>query len=285
VIPHLESEYSDPEILSDDDSAALVANAPLYAEYQEVIASHLQRAEHYFLAVPSVRPVKPSHRSKLIAWMLRVNDEMQFNDETILLGTCLFDRVAALRRINRGELQLTGSTCLWIASKIEEKLTPAVSDFVYLCSGTYNRSDFVECEAQILALLRFAVASTTPIVYVQGAVEPDGPIAELARFFCFALMFRPTFGSLSPALMGVTAAVLACLLRGESRRITKQAPDAIVACTRELLFALNEIAEHAENPMHRLLPMWIAEKGVADIRDEIARLVKRGAIRGCCCIN
>jgi G2/mitotic-specific cyclin 1/2 len=281
-MPLLESEYSDPEILSDDDSAVFPLAAPFYSEYQELIVSHLERVERVFLAVPSVRPVKPSHRSKIIAWLLRVNDEMQFNDETVLLSACLFDRVAALRCINRVDLQLTASTCLWIASKIEEKLTPTVSDFAYLCGGTYSGSDFVECEAQILALLRFAVASTTPIVHVQAIVDPHGRIAELARFLCFALMFRPTFGALSPALMGATAAVLACLFCGERKRICKQQPSAIAEYAREVLLALDEIVENEENPMHELLPKWMAVKDIAEVRDEMAELVRRGAIRTCC---
>jgi hypothetical protein len=210
---------------------------------------------------------------------------MQFHDETILLGTCLFDRVAALRRINRSELQLTASTCLWIASKIEEKQTPTVSDFVYLCGGAYSGPDFVECEAQILSLLRFAVASTTPIVYVQALIEPHGRIAELARFLCFTLVFRPSFAALSPALMGTTAAVLACLVCGERRRISRHAPDTIAEYAREVLLALDEIAENSENPMHGMLPPWMAGKCIADVRDEVALTVRRAALRSCCSLD
>jgi hypothetical protein len=278
------SEYSDPEMNSDDDSDP-ISGIPMFCpEYQPLILANAERSEAQFKSVSGhVRPLKNSHRAKVIGWLFRISEKMQFHDETLLLGAALFDRVTAMKRIVPRELQLHASTCLWIASKIEEKLTPILSDFTYLCGSIYAAAEFVQCEAQILTLLHFSVASTTPIIYVQGAVEPESEVAELARFFCLALMFRPSYGAMSASLMGTTAVVLACLMRRERARIAKQSVDAILGCAQQLILALQEVAGSAENPVRHALPEWLDGIGIAGVTEQIAGFTKSNAIRRFCC--
>jgi hypothetical protein len=273
------SEYSDPDNATDDDPFSEI----FCPEYQSLIFFNAERGENRFKTAPvRVRPVKHSHRSKVIAWLYRISDEMLFLDETLLLGASLFDRVTALKRIDRRVLQLHACTCLWIASKIEEKLTPTLSDFMYLCGGIYTTSDFIDCENLILNLLHFAVASTTAIVYVQGAVECVGPVPELARFFCLVLMVRSGYGGMNASVMGTTAVVLASLICGGQARLVKQPVDAILGCTQQVILALQEIGATPENPMRRALPRWLAGKGISSLRERIAAIAKTDAIQSFC---
>jgi hypothetical protein len=284
VAPVVTSEYSDPDIGSDDDSD-LFSNLPMfYPEYQPLIFLNAERSEAHFKAVPGhVRPLKNTHRSKVVAWLIRISDKMQFQDETLLLGVALFDRISALKRIIPREFQLHASTSLWIASKIEEKVTPTLSDFTYLCGSIYTPADFLECETQILALLHFAVASTTPIIYVQGAVESGSEVAELARFFCLVLLFRPSYAAMSASAMGTTAVLLARLVRGERAKVARQSVEAVLACTQQVVLAMQEVGGYAENPVRHALPRWLGGKGVGELKEQIAALLKTDAIRRFCC--
>jgi hypothetical protein len=277
------SEYSETEITSDDPDPS--SGVPIFdPEYQPLIFFNAERTEAQFKAASGhVRPLKNAHRTKVMAWLFRVSDKMGFQDETLLLSAVLFDRVAALKRIPLREIQLHAATCLWLASKIEEKLTPFLSDFTYLCGAIYSASDFVECEAKILSLLHFSVSSTTPIIYVQGAVDAESEVAELARFFCYALMFRPSYGAMSASVMGTTAIVLACLIRGEKVRIVKQSVDAVLACTQQLILALQDVGGSPENPVQDALPEWLDGRGISEVKDQIVEFTKSGAIRRFCC--
>jgi hypothetical protein len=200
---------------------------------------------------------------------------MLFQDETLLLSVSLFDRVTSLKRLVRRELQLYGATCLWIASKIEERLTPMLSDFIYLCAGIYTAADFIECETQILTLLHFAVASTTSIVYVQAAVEDGTRIGELARFFCLVLMCHPSYGTMSASVMGTTAVILACFVCGERVSVAKQSVDEVVGCAQQVIIGLQEVEG---NPIRRALPRWLAGKGIGDLKEQVTLFTKTAAI-------
>jgi hypothetical protein len=270
------SDYIDIEIINDDH--------PLFCpEYQHLILFNAERGENHFKAVSGrIRPLKSSHRAKLISWLIRVSDKMLFQDETLLLSAALFDRVTALKRIPRHELQLYASTSLWIASKVEEKETPLLSDFVYLCARTYTSAEFLECELQILSLLHFVVASTTSIIYVQAAFEHGGVTAELARFFCLVMMFRPSYGAMTGSMMGTTAIVLACLICGEQVRVMEESVDAIVGCAQQVILALQDVGDKPENPIRHALPRWLMRKGIGYVTEQVIALTKTDAIHSFC---
>jgi hypothetical protein len=285
----LESEYSDPEIESDEDPEPFEPIHGFCQEYRSLIFSNSSHTEGQFTAISKgIRPLKRSHRSKVISWMIRINDEMQFKDETLLLAATLFDRVTAVKRLDRTELQLFASTCLWIASKIEETLNPSVSDFVYLCGGAYSVADFVSCEASIVNLLHFMVASTTSIVYVQAVVEAAGEnptIVEVASYFCFALMFCPSYGGMSPSVMGITAVVLAILILGTRTNVRgfSVCPKMVIDCWQEIMEIIGEIDDQPENPLCDAFPAS-AGRTAAEVREELETLVSEEAVRQILCL-
>jgi hypothetical protein len=285
----VDSEYSDPEIDSDDYSESLHPSSGFCLEYRDLISTNTVQGEGRFIARDiGVRKMKHSHRRKVIGWMVRISEEMQFRDETVLLGAILFDRVAALDHLDRSELQLYASTCLWIASKMEETLTPAVSDFVYLCGSTYAGAEFVACETHILTLLGFFIASTTPIISAQAALEANGEregrLADVARFLCMAMLFCPEYGAISPTVVGMTAVVLAALIVGSHTclRGLTVGPATVMACWREVELTLMEIDDDLDNPFCDAFPSSTG-RTLAQAREEWEMVVTESAVRKMCC--
>jgi hypothetical protein len=191
--------------------------------------------------------------------MLRITDEMQFQDETLLLGATIFDRVSAFRHVEHSELQLHASMCVWIA-----------------------------CETNILALLRFVVGSTTPLVYVHVTVEAnhnrEGPIADAARFFCLVMMFCPGFAEMSPSVLGMTAIVLVALVLGSRAHVHSLAvtPEAVMEFWEEAAVTLEEIGDDVENPLPEQFPATIGLI-LFDVRQVLQALVTEQAVRSFCC--
>jgi cyclin A len=65
-------------------------------------------------------------RLVLVDWLIEVVDEFALSQESLYLAISLLDRFLSLHAVQRCQLQLLGVTCLWVASKYEEVLPPAL---------------------------------------------------------------------------------------------------------------------------------------------------------------
>jgi hypothetical protein len=137
-------------------------------------------------------------------------------------------------------------------------------------------------------LLQFVVASTTPLVYVQAALEAnhdrEGPIADVARFFCFVMMFCPRFAEICPSVLGMTAVVLAALVLGNRAHVHNLAvtPEAVMQCWGEVAITLEEIDDDMENSLTEQFPSTIG-LNLFDVRQELQALVTQQTVRSFCC--
>lgn len=65
-------------------------------------------------------------RLMLVDWLVEVVDEFRLGQETLFLAVTLLDRFLSMRSVLCCQLQLLGTTCLWVASKYEEVLPPSL---------------------------------------------------------------------------------------------------------------------------------------------------------------
>jgi hypothetical protein len=247
------SEYSDPEWESDAESVCAEPDSPICPDYRSLIFSNMLNQE---LRVPSVDGSTHSHRSRVVSWIIRATSEMHFLDETLFLAVTLFDRI--VDSVPSNALQLYVSTCLLIASKMEEKLTPVVSDFVYLCGCCYTLCDFVECEREVLALLHFDVAVTTSIFYVQAILSFPSDTEDLAFFLSHAMLFSSAYATTSASVAGLAAVFLAALAADGPAVAVEQCfdPASVVRCARQMMDALEDVIASPENPLWELFRSW-----------------------------
>ena len=61
---------------------------------------------------------------------------------------CIVIRTLILQFIS-DKLQLTGVTCMLIASKFEEIYAPEVNDFVYITDNAYTFQNIIDMEVQL----------------------------------------------------------------------------------------------------------------------------------------
>lgn len=219
-------------------------------DYRTLAFSNAIEAEKLYVAAQGpkdFRKIKASNRSILVDWMIHACDEMRCLDETLFLSVSLFDRVAAINPIKKCHIQLFGSTCMWIASKMEETLIPAISDFMYLCGNAYVESEFIDCERVILRLLKFSVAATTPLFYLNAVLKnyADGAsaISSWASFFCCSALLSENYGTMRPSVVAVTSMFLAyCVLNKTGSMLEYEVDIAEVAeCAEQITTAVAAI--------------------------------------------
>ncbi|KJE90681.1 cyclin E2 [Capsaspora owczarzaki ATCC 30864] len=130
------------------------------------------REEHY---VPASRnfytkhpTIIPRMRAILIDWMKEVCEEYGMHRETFHLAAEFVDRYLHSSRVavDKNNLQLIGTTCMLIASKLEEVRPPVVADFAYVTDSACTALQIVENEMKVLMTLNWELCPITVNAWV-----------------------------------------------------------------------------------------------------------------------
>ena len=78
-------------------------------------------------------------RGILIDWLVNVHLKFKLLPDTLYIAVNLIDRVIERKHVVREELQLVGSSAMFIASKYEEIYPPELNDFVFICDNLYTK--------------------------------------------------------------------------------------------------------------------------------------------------
>lgn len=104
-----------------------------------------------------------SYRTILFDWLSEVSYECKFHRETYHLALDFIDRyLYAQSNVGKLQLQLIGTTCLFLAAKIEEIRPPTVNEFADLTDGACKAEDIIENEVVILSAINWDMTPMTP---------------------------------------------------------------------------------------------------------------------------
>ena len=90
--------------------------------------------------------INNSMRAILVDWLVEVAEEYKLSPDTLYLAVNYIDRFLSSMVVLRKKLQLVGTACMLIASKLEEIYPPEVAEFVYITDDTYSGKE-VKCVA------------------------------------------------------------------------------------------------------------------------------------------
>lgn len=141
--------YPDPVLLSDD----------------RVLHNMLKMEERYcpnssyFECVQ--KDINPAMRKTVAEWMLEVCEEQKCQEDVFPLAMNYLDRFLSICQIKKSQLQLLGSTCLLLSSKIRETkpLTPKL--LVYYTDNSITLEDLWMWELLVLSNLKWDISSVT----------------------------------------------------------------------------------------------------------------------------
>lgn len=119
-----------------------------------------------------------SFRTILFDWLSEVSFECHFHRETYHLALDFVDRYLSCQsNVGKLQLQLIGTTCLFLAAKFEEIRPPSVNEFADLTDGACKPEDIIENEVIILSALNWEITPMTPNnwldVYMQIMLNLD----------------------------------------------------------------------------------------------------------------
>jgi G2/mitotic-specific cyclin 1/2 len=82
-------------------------------------------------------------RGILTDWLVQVHICFCLMPETLFLAVNILDYFLSTRIVSLAKLQLVGITCLCIASKVKEIVSPSVSHFLYDADSLYTKNEIL----------------------------------------------------------------------------------------------------------------------------------------------
>lgn len=145
---------------------------PEISEYESDIHNYLRQSEvenrpkaFYIRQQPEVTE---KMRSVLIDWLVEVAEEYRLQTETLYLAISYIDRFMSVMTITKLNLQLLGTTSLFLATKYEEIYPPELSEFIYITDDAYTRDQMLSMERKIVQVLEFKLSlPPTPLAFIK----------------------------------------------------------------------------------------------------------------------
>ncbi|XP_030745816.1 G1/S-specific cyclin-D2-like [Sitophilus oryzae] len=144
--------------------------------HDRVLRNLLKAEDRYALPCPrsfaSVQPeITPAMRKIVAEWMMEVCEEQKCQDEVFSLATNYMDRFLMCCAIKKTQLQLLGTACMLLASKLRETRPLAVSVLVYYTDNSINKDQLSSWELLVLSKLKWDIAAITPHDFLQHLLD------------------------------------------------------------------------------------------------------------------
>lgn len=111
-------------------------------------------------------------RDMLNDWLIEVHQKFQLLPETFYLAINLIDRFLSAKIVQLDKLQLVGITCMFLASKYEEVMSPHVSNFSYLAQE-YTDDEILAAERFVLETIGFSLSYPNPMNFLRRISKAD----------------------------------------------------------------------------------------------------------------
>ncbi|KAL5260301.1 hypothetical protein ACHWQZ_G010431 [Mnemiopsis leidyi] len=164
-------------------------NPLLCSEYINDIYAYMKVMEKQYAVdadyIKKKTDITERMRGILVDWLIQVHLKFKLLQETLYLTVAILDRYLSVTDIKRDKLQLTGVTCMLIASKFEEIYAPEVNDFVYITDNAYTFQNILDMEIEILNTLEFDLNHPLPLHFLRRnskAGNADGKVHTLGKY-------------------------------------------------------------------------------------------------------
>ncbi|XP_047363687.1 G1/S-specific cyclin-D2 [Vespa velutina] len=139
---------------------------PALIENDRVLQNLLKTEERYapnssyFECVQ--RDISPLMRKIVAEWMLEVCEEQKCQEEVFPLSMNYVDRFLSICPIRKSQLQLLGTTCLLLASKLREASPLTAEVLVFYTDNSVTLDDLWRWEQLVVSKLKWELSAVTP---------------------------------------------------------------------------------------------------------------------------
>eukprot|EP00050_Salpingoeca_kvevrii_P001481 m.170969 g.170969 ORF g.170969 m.170969 type:complete len:456 (+) comp10382_c4_seq1:245-1612(+) len=129
--------------------------------------------------------ITPRMRALVLDWLIEICEEFLMHRETYYMALSYFDRfLSTATNIPKTSVQLIGTTCIFIAAKLQEIYPPSIEQFADLSDGACSEADIVRMELTITQALDWKLTPVTPIAWLKFYLQAASRDAVSDEFLC-----------------------------------------------------------------------------------------------------
>ncbi|XP_066999557.1 G1/S-specific cyclin-D2 [Anabrus simplex] len=196
------------------------------------------------------KDIQPFMRKVVTTWMLEVCEEQRCENQVFPLAVNFVDRFLCCCPISRRQLQLVGSVCLLLASKIRQCHALSVDLLCVYTDHSVRPEDMRNWELLVLSKLKWTVTAVTGFDIVDHVLHrvPFSTSHPLTRQHALTLVdlcyIEPEFIQSRPSLLA--AASICAAVRGLNPACGSTVLTSVCALTRTEPKAVERIMRHIE---------------------------------------
>jgi len=108
------------------------------------------------------KEIKPYMRKLVVTWMFEVCEEQKCEDDVFPLSVNLLDRFLSVVEIRKSQLQLLGTTCMFLASKVKETVPLTAEKLIIYTDKSITLDELLNWEILVLNRLHWDIAAVVP---------------------------------------------------------------------------------------------------------------------------
>lgn len=205
-----------------EESFTTVTPDPVLLDDQRVLQNLLDAEDKYVITSSYFKcvqnDIKPHMRATLAAWMLEVAEDQKCEDGVFSLAMNYLDRFLSLVRIKRMQLQLLGSVCLFLASKMKDSKPISAEKLCMYTANSITIREVTSWEQLVIDKLKWDLWAITPhdfLAYILRRlpfVSNDPMVKRHAQTFMTLCATDFKFSMHSPSI--IAAASIGTAIKG-----------------------------------------------------------------------
>lgn len=113
------------------------------------------------------KEIKPYMRKLVVTWMFEVCEEQRCEDDVFPLSVNLLDRFLSVVEIRKSQLQLLGTACMFLSSKLKETVPLTAEKLVIYTDNSVTMEELLNWEILVLNKLRWDIAAVVPNDFIE----------------------------------------------------------------------------------------------------------------------